>query len=289
MNHSLLALTSAIGLAIAAPAPLLAQNVESEALTQDDADALSSMMGGLFGDAEPLTAEEEARLPVAQKVVGKLFPEGTYAKMMEESMKPMMQGIMGNFADQPVFVVAGLTGLSTSELSELDDAQLAQALAMLDPAAEERNAAMGEVTVGMVTDVMNQIEPAYRVGLTRAYATRFTQEELTELDGFFSTKTGGRYAAESFLIYADPQVMSAMNDMMPAMMEMMPAMMGQMAEVAERFPEGRKFSQLNANEQAQLAELLGKSSEELSAAEPEDSTKVENILLTEPTSESASE
>ncbi len=266
MIRRMLAAATATAILALSPISVAAQE---RAPSAAETEALTKMMTGLFGEAEPLTSEQEARLPMATQVVAKLFPDGTYAKMMEESMKPMMQGIMGNFADQPVFVVAGLTGLSTSELSELDDAQLVKALAMLDPAAEERNAAMGAVTVQMISDVMNQIEPAYREGLTRAYATRFSNEELAELDGFFATKTGGRYAAESFLIYADPQVMSAMNDMMPAMMEMMPKMIEGMAEANERFPQARKYSQLDANEQAKLAELLSTTGAALSEAEPE--------------------
>lgn len=269
MKRSLLVLSSAIGLAIAAPAPLLAQSVESEALTQDDADAFASIMGNLFAEAEALTPEEEARLPIAQKVVGKLFPEGTYAKMMQESMQPMMQGIMGGIEGNPAITLSQLTGVGVSDLQQLNSADLEAAVQLLDPSASDRSAAMGEISVKMVTDVMKQIEPAYRVGLVRAYATRFTQEELTELDGFFSTKTGGRYAAESFLIYADPQVMAAMNDMMPAMIEMMPKMMEGMAKVSEQFPPARRFSELSAQERDRVARLLGKSVPELDALEPQ--------------------
>lgn len=275
MKRSLLAFTSVLGLALAAPVTVAAQDRPPSAV---EAEAMGKLMGGLFGEAEELTAEQQARLPMAEQVVAKLFPDGTYAKMMEESMKPMMQGIMGNMADNPVFAVAQLTGLSAPALGDLDEAQLTQAAAMLDPAANERNAAMGAVSVQMMTDVMNQIEPAYRAGLTRAYATRFSSEELAELDGFFATKTGGRYAAESFLIYADPQVMSAMNDMMPAMMEMMPKMIEGMAEVNESFPAARKYSQLDASEQAKLAELLGTTGEALSAAEPENAVGMETLL-----------
>ena len=285
MIRRLIIAAAPVALAFAST-PTLAQEVASDELTQDDADALASMMGGMFGEAEPLTQEQQGRLPIAQKVVSKLFPEGTYAKMMQDSMQPMMQGMLGDLAGKPAISLMKLTGLGMSDLAALDETQLEQAAALLDPAADERNAAMGEVTVAMITDVMNQIEPAYRAGLTRAYAVRFSEAELADLDGFFSTKTGGRYAGESFLIFADPQVMSAMNDMMPAMMEMMPTMMGQMAEVAERYPEGRRFSDLDAGEKNQLAELLGVSLQTLADSEP---ATVENILLTPEEGETSTE
>ena len=61
---------------------------------------------------------------------------------------------------------------------------------------------------------MDRIEPSYRAGLARAFATRFSAAELDELNRFFSTPVGARYAGESMLIYADPQVMAAMNELM---------------------------------------------------------------------------
>ncbi|MEO1222418.1 MAG: DUF2059 domain-containing protein, partial [Pseudomonadota bacterium] len=113
-----------------------------------------------------------------------------------------------------------------------------------------------------------EIEPAYRSGLARAYAVRFTSEELADLSAYFDTPVGKKYAAQSFLIFADPQVMSSMNEIMPAMMQRMPSMMELIGEAASGFPEGRSFSSLNAEERSQLAQLLGVSEEELAASEP---------------------
>ncbi|MEO1730327.1 MAG: DUF2059 domain-containing protein, partial [Pseudomonadota bacterium] len=105
--------------------------------------------------------------------------------------------------------------------------------------------------------------------LARAYAVRFTEEELADLDAYFATEVGKKYAAESFLIFSDPQVMSAMNEMMPAMMETMPTMMGSVGEMASKYPKGRTFSDLNPEEQDRLAALLGTTLEDLAANEPE--------------------
>ncbi|MEE4288144.1 MAG: hypothetical protein V2J14_02145, partial [Erythrobacter sp.] len=70
-------------------------------------------------------------------------------------------------------------------------------------------------------------------------------------------------------IFADPQVMSAMNEMMPAVMEAMPGMMGRIGEIAETFPPGRTFSQLTPEEQYRVAQLLGTSVEALAESEPQ--------------------
>ncbi|MEO0641921.1 MAG: DUF2059 domain-containing protein [Pseudomonadota bacterium] len=261
---------AALAAAAIPAAPLAAQ--ESTAAATDEInqemEALGGMFGDMFGTAEPLTPEQEARVPAAQSVVLKLFPEGTYAKMMNETLAPMMDGIMGNIAGTPGILLIELTGLPPSQLSDLDEAKLEQAVALLDPNAAERNAEIAQAMVDMMTGIIEQIEPSYRAGLARAYAVRFTAAELIDLDAYFATPVGSKYAAESFLIFADPQVMSAMNEMMPAVMQQMPDIMGAVGQIAEKYPKGRTFSALSAEEQDQLAQLLDTSLENLAANEP---------------------
>ncbi len=252
--------------------PLAAQDdvetVKSEEMSQEDADALGAMFGNMFGEAEPLSPEQEARMPTAEMVVEKIFPAGTYAKMMNDTMKPMMDGMMGSFMDLPINEIAKLTGLYGEELPELGEGSVNEIMAILDPAFEDRTRLITDVTIKLVTDTMTQIEPGYRAGLARAYAVRFTQEELADLDAYFSTPTGAKYAGESMLIYTDPQVMASMNEMMPAMMSMMPTMMEEIAKASEQFPPARTFSDLSDAEKAELAELLGLTEEALAEREP---------------------
>ncbi len=272
---------ASLGFSLILSGPLAAQDDQAETeepsfaeedAGEDDMEALGDLFGDLFGDmfgtAEPLTGEQEARMPEAMRVVAKLFPEGTYAKMMDETMKPMFDGIMGGMGGSPALILSGLTGIDPITLNQNDKEDLQQALDLLDPQADARNKAISEMTLSLITDVVADIEPSYRAGLARAYAVRFSAEELVGLDAFFSTELGGKYAAESFLIYADPQVMSAMNEMMPAMMEKLPEMMGGIVTLVEEYPEGRSFSELDASERALLADLLGVTEQELSDAEP---------------------
>ncbi len=256
---------STASLALLAAAPLAAQDEGTSAET----DELSNMFGNMFGEAEPLSPEEEARMPAAETVVEKIFPAGTYAKMMNDTMKPMMDGMMGSFMDLPINEIAKLTGLYTEDMPELGEGSVNEIMAILDPAFQDRTKLITDVTLQLVTDTMTQIEPGYRAGLARAYAVRFSEAELADLNAYFATPTGAKYAGESMLIYTDPQVMSAMNEMMPAMMGMMPDMMEQIAAATEQFPPARTFSDLDAAEKAKLAELLGTTEEELAANEPE--------------------
>lgn len=266
MKRIFLATATGLSLCFAATS-VSAQTTDTAEPSAEQLDAIGNLFGDMFGSAEPLLPEEEARLGAAMQVVTKLFPEGTYAKMMEETMAPMLEGMMGGLGGSPAIALSGLTGLDPLTLSAVDDDKLTAALALLDPAAGERNAALGEAMFNLISEVVIEIEPSYRAGLARAYAVRFTEDELMDLAAYFSTPVGQKYAAESFLIFADPQVMSSMNEVMPAMMQRMPEMMGMMSEATADFPQGRRVSQLDAGEREQLADLLGVSVDQLIDAE----------------------
>lgn len=275
-------LASCGGLALlAAPSALAAQDAPPPAVEtvddtapddaphpEDEMAQMAAMFGTMF-QTEPLTPEQEARIPAAERVVGQIFPAGTYARMMNDTMKPMMDGIMGSMMDAPLAEIAKLSGLPQEDLPPLGEGSVGEVMAILDPAFEDRTKLMTDVTFKMVAEVMTEIEPAYRSGLSRAYAVRFSEAELTDLNTYFATPVGAKYAAESMLIYSDPQVMSAMNEMMPAMLRMMPDMMAQISEASAQFPAARTFSQLTPAEQQRLAELLGVSVEALQESEPE--------------------
>jgi len=176
---------------------------------------------------------------------------------------------MGNIDAEPAIALARLTGVDLLVLAELDDKRVEEALALLDPQASERNSAINGAFFDLISEVMVEVEPAYRAGLARAYAARFTKAELLDLTTFFSTPSGSKYAAESYVIYTDPQVMSSMNEMMPAVMQRMPAIMETVTEMSEKFPEGRFIYELTDGEKSRLAELLGVTVEELEASAPE--------------------
>lgn len=267
MKRLFLAATAGLSLSFTA-APLAAQTVDSSEPTQEEFDAIGALFGDMFGTAEPLSPEAEARLGAAMNVVTKLFPKGTYAKMMEESMAPLLEGMMGGLGGSPALTLTALTGLDPLALGAIEEEKLEAAVSLLDPAAAQRNAAMGESMFALISEVVVEIEPAYRAGLARAYAVRFSKDELADLGAYFDTPVGKKYAAESFLIFADPQVMASMNEVMPAMMQRMPAMMEAMTSASAEFPGSRSFSDLDAGERAKLASLLGVSEEELAEAEP---------------------
>ncbi|MFN3863215.1 MAG: DUF2059 domain-containing protein [Erythrobacter sp.] len=264
IRRRIFAATTVLAALALAPQPLAAQQPASDA----EVEAVTGAMAQIFGKAEPLSAEQQARIPAAEQVVVRIFPPGTYAKMMNDTMKPMMDNIMGSFMDVPISEIARVSGLPADQLSAMGEGSLREAMAILDPAFEERTKLVSGMTMQLVGELMEKIEPSYRAGLARAYASRFTEAELADMAAYFSTPTGAHYAAESLLIYTDPQVMAAMTEMMPAMMQLLPDMMAKAKQAEARLPAARSFSDLAPAEQARLAELLGTSVEALRESEP---------------------
>ena len=200
---------------------------------------------------------DAAHLAAAQAVVKEVFPAGTYRKMMSGTFDQMMGQMSDQMLNIPIADLARMGGLPEDKLKGVKPATLRQAMLIIDPYFKKRMDAMMPVVMNMMIDVMDKIEPDVRAGLIEAYARRFTTAQLTELDRFFSTPTGGSFAAQSMLVYMDPAVIARMQKMMPKIMEMMPDMMKQFQAATASFPPVSKDSKLTKEQRDKLAALLG--------------------------------
>jgi hypothetical protein len=213
--------------------------------------------------ADPLSSEQEERLPEAMKVVDSVFPAGTYRTMMDDSVKPMMGSMMGAADQLPMSMMGQMLGLSSEEVTAMGDATIGDIMEIMDPAYDQRINLSSQLSIDLMDAVVDQIEPPLRAGLTRAYAVKFTSDQLAEMNAFFATETGSYYASQSFLIFTDPQVMAAMSDMMPVMMEQIPELTRKLEADMAALPAPRMYEDLSETEKGQLAELLGMSEAEL--------------------------
>ena len=92
--------------ALAAANPLFAQDVDSDesaSSTPERMEEFAGLMAGLF-QTEPLTSEQQSRLPMAEAVVGQMMPEGFYGKMMGDMMDKMVRPMVSMFAT-PEFIM----------------------------------------------------------------------------------------------------------------------------------------------------------------------------------------
>ncbi len=262
----LLAATAALG----APASLAAQDASPpmiEAAAADDSASepsgdyvamaeLAGMMGGMF-KAEPLTAEQLARLPQAEAIITRLIPDGAMAEMSKQMFGSILGPLEGLMPSGAKPVLAQRLGVGPVELDRLSEAQAEELASLFDPAWQEREAITKGLVPEMLGEVMTLMEPGMRKAMSELYAIRFTSAELTDIGGFFATETGTKYARESFSMTSDPRIVATSMEMMPALFGMLGDMEQRMEARMAGLPEARAFAALSPAERGKVAELTG--------------------------------
>lgn len=224
------------------------------ALSPGELDEFAGMMAGLF-QTEPLTEEQNARLPAAQAVVGEMMPDGFYGEMMAGMMDKMLRPMLTMFS-QPEFVLGARLTVDAEAIEALEEAEQAELTAMLDPAYQARGDAMVAVLTSRMGGMFTAMEGPMREGLSKAYAVRFDDAQLADIAAFFATPTGGEYARESMALFADPQVMQASMQALPAMMSGFGDIESAMREAMTALPAERGYDDLTEAQRKRMAELL---------------------------------
>lgn len=266
IRSRILAATAGLAALALTPQPLAAQEA---APTADAAqmDEVMEMLAGMF-QADPLTPQQEARLPAAGALVATMMPEGFYAEMMGEMMDGMFSPMMGMFSGETgaMMVLQSRLVLAPETLEQLSAQQRVELATLLDPAFAQRGEVMSEMMRGVMDETAVVIEPLFREGMTKAYAARFDEAQLADIGDFFGTPTGRLYASESMKLMADPQVMGAS-------MQALPAMMGSMGDIVTRLearmaelPPENTWADLTSAQQARMAAVLGVAEADLAAS-----------------------
>lgn len=211
----------------------------------------------------PEEAVDPSRLVFARATVNHVFPEGTYARIMDKSMEMVTGSMLKATGEMALRDLAAIGGMPPEKVAEMGDGTLQQVIEIMDPHYNQRMEASTRVMMREMGALMTQFEPAIREGLASAYAKRFTKAELMDLNAFFATPTGKAYAADSMILFMDPSVMGKMQEFMPVMMKQMPAVMEKVKAAVEGLPAPRKLAELSAGERQRLADLLGVEESEL--------------------------
>lgn len=207
---------------VAVSAPGFAQSPESPAAGQMTAAPSHSAEPV---SAAPLPAPDPARLAAAERVVDRVWPVGTFRRMMESTFAGTMP------------VVAGQEMATTAWAADDDSKEARRARheartgrriggGTAEPEPEDAMASFNAVFLPAV----ERLEPPMRAAIARIYARRYDLTQLGELEAFFSTPTGAAYAADSLTLMSDPEMVAAMQ---AATMEMVGALFGVPSEGAE--------------------------------------------------------
>ena len=207
--------------------------------------------------AKAAAAVDPARIAVARRVAIRLLPPGIYKEIMAGSMDAVMGSVSGALKAMPLGQIAQMGGMKVEDAKKLDQIDLAQIMAIYDPRWEERQQRSMQGMFGAMGDFFTTMEPELREGMAQAYASRFSLVELTDLDRFFATPTGAKYAASATTIMTDPAVMNTMKDMMPKMVQHMPQFMEAAQKATAGLPPPRKLQDLSPAEKARLSKAMG--------------------------------
>jgi len=202
-------------------------------------------------------AVDPASLALARPVVDRLFPVGTYKRLMGATMGKMMDSIMDGAMNLPMASLARIGGVPQDRLARMDKATLAEAMVILDPYYRERTKRGMNAMMGSMTELMTGFEPQIRDALTRVYARRFDTRQLGELNAFFSTPTGTAYAADSMTLMMEPEIMGEMQTLMPKLMGKMPEFVAAAEKAVAELPKPKRYEDLSKAERDKLAAVLG--------------------------------
>jgi hypothetical protein len=183
-------------------------------------------------------AIDPARLALARTTVDFVWPLGTYARMMNGQMQEMMQSIIASSMNMKASDMVGVYGgeAAGQVRDAVGDRTMRDIMAERDPHFEERFRIMNRVMMDEMVPMMTRLEPAVREGLAAAYARRFSETQLTDLNRFFATPSGAAYASESMMLYVDPEVVAAMTAMLPELTKLMPDMMAKVQAATAHLP-----------------------------------------------------
>jgi len=262
IRRRIIAAVSGLAALALAPQPLAAQDPAATNAAQMT--EVMDMVAQIF-QAEPLTPEQEARLPAAGALTATMLPEGFYAAMMGEMMDGMLAPMMGMFGGEggALLVLQSRLGVDPEVLDQVPTEQRIELATLLDPGFVQRGDVMNEMMRGVMAEAAVTIEPLFREGLTKAYAARFDAAQLADIGAFFATPTGGLYASESMKLMADPQVMGASMQALPAMLASMGDITAKLEAKMAALPPEKSWADLTTAERARLAEVLSIPMDEL--------------------------
>lgn len=228
--------------------------------------ALMEMFAKLFdtGDKSPI---DPAQLALAQGTSAKLLPDGAYGKMMEQMLGQFIKPLLALDGGMSSIQIVSKTGVDFEVAEKLTKEQRDEVAALLDPDRQVRNDGLMNALKPMLLEMGKLLEGPMREGLARAYARKFTAAQLVDINAFFSTPNGAAYAAESFALQADPEVLSATFQALPVMMTKFVNIGPDLEAQIKALPQERKVAELGAPELKRLAALLGTTSEALKAYE----------------------
>ena len=228
---------------------------DAKAKMQKEMDEAIALVEKMF-DTSSLPPIEPARLTLAQKTMGALIPAGSLEKMIDNLYGKMFKAIMGEFGGQSDLLLSIKTGVESDQIAKLDEATKGKVADMFDPHRKEREDQITKVIKPLISEVLGDMEPPMRDGMSKAYARKFTAAQLTDINGFLATPTGTLYANEWMALQADPEVMLAVIKAVPPLITKFIDRAPELEKDFKDLPKEKQLSDFDDKELAKLAKLM---------------------------------
>jgi hypothetical protein len=170
--------------------------------------ALTPIAPAAAQTAPVAAAPDAARLAAAQALIEQIMPADRREAMIEQMVRPMIANAREAMANAPMF--ADMTR---------DNPKLASAMNGFMDEEFERSIATTKAAMPALFDAM-----------ARAYARRFTLDQMRDIGDFFKTPSGRIYVETAPTIMSDPDVMAAQRAMMTQTMSGMQERMAKLVE-----------------------------------------------------------
>lgn len=203
------------------------------------------------------TAAAAPSSAAAVEIAAKLFPDGSYRKMLGPAMTNMISRMSDQMTAMPIGPLLKSFDLPDDQASKFDKATIDEIVAISDPYFKERMRLGMDALFARMIPIFENLEPDLREGLAKSLDNRFSQSELADIRTFYATPSGNTYASQQMLLFVDPAVMGKMQAGMPKIMEAMPDMIKAMAEATKDLPPAKAYKDLTPAERERLLKLLG--------------------------------
>lgn len=197
--------------------------------------ALTAVLLASATPALAQTAPAASHAAEATRVVDKLWPLGTYRRMMDGTMSKMMDSMMQSMFGMKASDIVPPEGRDAAGQST-GDKTLLEVAEEKDPHFRERMKITMDVMMREMVPLMEKIEPSIRESLSRIYARDYSEAQLVELNAFLSTPTGKTFGSKWMMSFVDPEMMANMAKIAPTMMQEMPAIMKKIEAATAHLP-----------------------------------------------------
>ena len=169
---------------------------------------LSPLASAAAQTAPVAAVPDAARLAAAQALIEQIMPADRREAMVEQMVRPMIANAREAMANAPMF----------ADMAR-DNPKLATAMNGFMDEESERSIATTKAAMPALFDAM-----------ARAYARRFTLDQMRDIGDFFKTPSGRAYVETAPTIMSDPDVMAAQRAMMTQTMSGMQERMAKLVE-----------------------------------------------------------